>query len=404
MAARHPSSFKRCVFHKDIEEAPIADILVAAVATRPTPLCYLHLLHGGGAIRDVAEDAAAFGCRDWDSACVFTGVWPRNQDGTEASRAAVGWVYRVVSELLPLTNSGVYGADLGPDPRDALLAVRAFGSNGMRLSRLKQSLDPRNVLAHACPLPCPPRDPKLIVLVTGDHGAGKDYCADVWVSVLTKQDLSARAISISEATKHEYAAANGANLERLLRDRDYNEAHRPALTAFFQSQVQRRPRLPEEHFLHRVRNAADADVLLITGMRDEAPVPSLAHLVPQSGLLEVRVEASQETRWMRRRKFDTRRVTAAATKMSGAIAPVSFSTMTPTDPRRYRTLPSATSSPSFTRTASACHAWCAASPTFHARASSSATSSTLPSGRAGWPYVRPCSEAISQATGPKSTL
>lgn len=48
-------------------------------------------------------------------------------------------------------------------------------------------------------------------------------------------------------------------------------------------------------------------MLLITGMRDEAPVPSLAHLVPQSGLLEVRVEAGQETRWMRRRKFDTGR-------------------------------------------------------------------------------------------------
>ncbi|KAK0753678.1 hypothetical protein B0T18DRAFT_477042 [Schizothecium vesticola] len=294
------SSFKRCVFLKDIGEAPIADALVAAVATRPTPLCYLHLLHGGGAIRDVAADAAAFGSRDWDFACVVTGVWPRDQDGTEAARAAVGWVYRVMSELLPLTSSsssGVYGADLGPDPRDAPLVVRAFGPNGVRLGRLKQSLDPRNVLAHACPLPRPPREPKLIVLVTGDHGAGKDYCADVWVSVLTNKGLSARAISISEATKREYAAATGAKLERLLRDRDCKEAHRPALTAFFQSQVQRQPRLPEEHFLHGVRNAAaDTNVLLITGMRDEAPVSSLAHQVPRSGLLEVRVEASQETR------------------------------------------------------------------------------------------------------------
>ncbi|KAK0751781.1 hypothetical protein B0T18DRAFT_444194 [Schizothecium vesticola] len=287
------SSFRRGVFLKDIGEAPIADVLVAAVATRPTLLCYLHLLHGGGAIRDVAADAAAFGCRDWDFACVVTGVWPRDQDGTEAARAAVGWVYRVVNELLPLTNSsssGVYGADLGPDPRDAPLAVRAFGPNGVRLGRLKQSLDPRNVLARACPLPRPPREPKLIVLVTSDHGAGKDYCADVWVSVLTNQGLSARAISISEATKSEYAAATGANLERLLRDRDYKEAHRPALTAFFQFQVQRRPRLPEEHFL-----------------QDEAPVASLAHQVPRSRLLEVRIEASQETRWMRRRDWDTGR-------------------------------------------------------------------------------------------------
>ena len=37
-------------------------------------------------------------------------------------------------------------------------------------------------------------EPKLIVLVTGGSGAGKDYCTDVWVPMF-----------ISEATKHEYA-------------------------------------------------------------------------------------------------------------------------------------------------------------------------------------------------------
>jgi hypothetical protein len=40
------------------------------------------------------------------------------QDGTEAARAAVRWVYNVARELLPLS-SGAYGADSGPDPRDA---------------------------------------------------------------------------------------------------------------------------------------------------------------------------------------------------------------------------------------------------------------------------------------------
>ncbi|KAL9099122.1 MAG: hypothetical protein Q9163_005335 [Psora crenata] len=296
------SSFKRCLFLKRIGEANVADRLVAAVETRPSPLCYLHLLQGGGAVGDVAADATAFGCRDWDFACVITGVWPRDQDGTEAARSAVRWVYNVAGDLLSLS-SGAYGADLGPDPRDALLAAKAFGPNRPRLARLKNSLDPRNVLAYACPLPKTLMAQKLIILVTGESCAGKDYCADVWVSVFircTHKSLTARAVSISDATKREYAAATGVDLSRLLWDRAYKEQHRPALTTFFQRQARQRPRLPAEHFLNVVYGAVDLDVLLITGMRDEAPITALSHLVPDSKLLEVHVQASEQTRRIRR--------------------------------------------------------------------------------------------------------
>ncbi|KAK6352705.1 hypothetical protein TWF696_004708 [Orbilia brochopaga] len=296
------SSFKRCLFLKNIGAANITEVLVAAVQARPSPLCYFHLLQGGGAVSDVAADASAFGCRDWDFACVITGVWPRDHDGTEAARAVVRWVYKVAGELLPFS-SGAYGADLGPDPRDAALAAKAFGPNQPRLARLKHSLDPYNVLAYACPLLKAPMEQKLIILITGESCAGKDYCADVWVSVFTRcahKSLTARAVSISEATKREYAAATGADVNRLLGDRAYKEQHRRALTAFFQSQVRQQPRLPEEHFLDVVYGAADVDVLLITGMRDQAPVATLSHLVPNSRLLEVRVKASEETRQVRR--------------------------------------------------------------------------------------------------------
>ncbi|KAI1377830.1 phosphoribosyl transferase domain protein [Hypoxylon crocopeplum] len=299
------SSFKRCLFLKHIGAVNIADILVAAIQTRPSPFCYLHLLQGGGAVSDVAADATAFGCRDWDFACVVTGVWPRDQDGTEAARAAVQWVYNVAKDLLPLS-SGAYGADLGPDPRDAALAAKAFGPNRPRLARLKHNMDPCNVLSYACPLPKPPPNPpierKLIILVTGDSCAGKDYCAAIWASVFTtctRKSLTARVVSISDAIKREYASVTGADLDRLLRDRAYKEQHRPALTAFFQSQVLQRPQLPEEHFLNVAQGAIDVDVLLITGMRDEAPVATLSHLVPDSRLLDVRVKASKETRRVR---------------------------------------------------------------------------------------------------------
>lgn len=290
-------SFKRCLFLKHIGESNIADRLIAAIETCPSPLCYLHLLQGGGAVA-VADSTNAFGCRDWDFACVITGVWPRNQDGTEVAERAVQWVYKVAESLLFLS-SGAYSADLGPDPRDAPMAVMAFGPNRRRLAHLKRTLDPHNVLAYACPLPKVAMGQKLIILVTGESCAGKDFCADVWVSVFVgcaHPSLTARVVSISDETKREYAAATGADLGRLLRDRAYKEKHRQALTEFFQRQVRRNPRLPEEHFLNVVNRAVDVDVLLISGMREKAPIAAFSHLVPHSRLLEVYVQASEQTR------------------------------------------------------------------------------------------------------------
>lgn len=296
------SSFKRCLFIKDIGSAAMANILIEAMEARPSALSYLHLIHGGRAVADVAANATAFGCRDWDFACVITGVWRRDQDGTDAARAAIQWVYAVAKKLLPLS-SGVYGADLGPDPRDAALAAKAFGSNLPRLARLKRDLDPQHVLASACPLPKSPMEPELIILVTGKSCAGKDYCANVWASALSNdgdRNIKARAVSISDETKREYAAATGADLQALLNDRSYKEQHRPALTEFFQEQVRQRAGLPEEHFKNVVYGAADVDVLLITGMRDEAPVATFPQLVPDSRLVEVRIEVGEETKRARR--------------------------------------------------------------------------------------------------------
>jgi adenine phosphoribosyltransferase len=63
---------------------------------------------------------------------------------------------------------------------------------------------------------------------------------------------------------------------------------------FYREQLQVRPGLPEEHFLELVRDAQEVDVLLITGMRDEAPIATFSHLVPSSKLLEVRVQTSHK--------------------------------------------------------------------------------------------------------------
>ncbi|KAK5704372.1 hypothetical protein LTR97_003390 [Elasticomyces elasticus] len=289
------SALKRCIFLKHIGSPGIVDILVAAMETRPSPYCYFHLLHGGGAVGDVADMSTAFGCRDWEYACVITGVWPRDQDGTEIADAAVQWVYKVATDLLPVSQ-GAYCADLGPDPRDAALAVEAFGPNRSRLTRLKHRSDPDNLLAYACPISRTIAAPKLIVLVTGKSCAGKDHWAKIWARTFRTNSLSARVISISDKTKREYAEAHGVDLTRLLRDRPYKEDHRPALTQYCQEQVKQTTLLPEKHFQQLVDGAIGVDVLLITGMRDNAPVASFSHLVPESRVVEVRVLASGEVR------------------------------------------------------------------------------------------------------------
>jgi hypothetical protein len=162
----------------------------------------------------------------------------REQDDNAVARSVEQSVYNVVEDLLPLSYRA-YKAVLRPDPRDAALAAKAFGSDLPRLVWLKNSLDPHNVLAHACP---PPKElvPKLIILVTGESCAAKDYCAKVWASFLsrsTSEDVLARPVSVSDETKRGHAAATGMNLHRLLQDRGFKKQHRQAFTAFYRQQM-----------------------------------------------------------------------------------------------------------------------------------------------------------------------
>ncbi|KAJ6008208.1 Adenine phosphoribosyltransferase [Penicillium herquei] len=292
------SAFKRCVFLSKEKALRLAKYLVDAFLSRKTGISYIHILHCGGEVRSMPSSKTAFGCREWEYACVITGVWPREEDDTSVERAAKAWVYQTVYGLLPACN-GVYSADLGPDPLDNRLAEKAFGPNMRRLTRLKATLDPHNVLPCGSTFRHESLRQQTIVMVTGDIGVGKDHCAGVWSSTLKRLSncsLEVKIVSISEATKQEYAAVTGADPFRLNEDRDYKESHQQALTEFFHRQLQTRPQLQEEHFLKVVNDAQDADVLFITGIREEAPVTAYAHLLPDKKLLDIRIEGGGWTR------------------------------------------------------------------------------------------------------------
>lgn len=54
--------------------------------------------------------------------------------------------------------------------------------------------------------------------------------------------------------------------------------------------------MPEEYFLELVYSTVDVDVLLITGVRDNALLAGFSHLVAESRLIEVYIQASEQKR------------------------------------------------------------------------------------------------------------
>lgn len=72
------------------------------------------------------------------------------------------------------------------------------------------------------------------------------------------------------------------------------------MTSFFQKQIQQCPHLRKKIFLNLMHRADDVNVLLITELREKAPIAALSHLVPKSKLLEIHVCASAQTRRARR--------------------------------------------------------------------------------------------------------
>ncbi|KAL2830952.1 hypothetical protein BJY01DRAFT_226877 [Aspergillus pseudoustus] len=94
------------------------------------------------------------------------------QEKSDISYRAVQWVYGVARDLMPFSH-GIYGADLGPEPKDACLAIKAFCANGPRLAGVKL---PTWRAGFACPAP---DIPPIVILVTGPNRRGKDYCSSI---------------------------------------------------------------------------------------------------------------------------------------------------------------------------------------------------------------------------------
>jgi FAD/FMN-containing dehydrogenase len=142
------------------EEA--VDALVSHAHQVPSPLSQLILVHGGGALARVPEEATAFGQRQSPFSLHYLGMWP--PDHAEDQRN-VDFIRGTVAAMRPWATGNSYLNFIGDE---GLTKVEvAFGPEKFaRLRQIKAEWDPDNVFRHNQNIPPAGQQPTAPVTPT----------------------------------------------------------------------------------------------------------------------------------------------------------------------------------------------------------------------------------------------
>jgi FAD/FMN-containing dehydrogenase len=125
-------------FMKSLSDQAI-DTILGFVATVPSPRTVVVLEHDGdSAWSRVADDATAFGHRNWPYNIVVTSAWT---DAGE-SDANIRWTREFWEAMRPFLAEAVYVNYLGDVDEESVRA--AYGPKYKRLTALKDKYDPTN--------------------------------------------------------------------------------------------------------------------------------------------------------------------------------------------------------------------------------------------------------------------
>ena len=126
----------------------IISAVVAAGASRTSPLSFIALHHFHGPGTQVELDATAFGLRRKHFLMEIVAAW--DPSSTEDGGAHRQWVSNLFSVLAPHALPGGYPNFLTQDDREQLGS--AYGSNASRLRDLKRRYDPDKVFSSTIPI------------------------------------------------------------------------------------------------------------------------------------------------------------------------------------------------------------------------------------------------------------
>ncbi|KAL7520580.1 hypothetical protein ACHAWX_005296 [Stephanocyclus meneghinianus] len=270
-------SVKRCLFFQTLQ-GKIETELIKSMKSVPTMWCYLHILHGGGKVKEVAPCSTSFCAREWNFAVVITGRWP---DGDEILHSQTNaWMKLTTDGLIPYT-VGIYSTDLGPG--DYQLTHLAYEKHNLIcLGELKRKHDPQMLLRHSCPLinqsessiaDSLGQSRGVVIIVGGKRHSGKDWLGNIIKAqlgnLLGEQGKSlVNMVSISEGTKLAYAKEVGLDGDLLLRSRKYKEQHRSGLSQFYKKKKALDTAFDRKCFVELVQKYSNGGILIVTGMRD----------------------------------------------------------------------------------------------------------------------------------------
>ena len=127
----------------------IISAVVAAGASRTSPLSFIALHHFHGPGTQVELDATAFGLRRKHFLMEIVAAW--DPSSTEDGAVHRQWVSNLFSVLAPHALPGGYPNFLTQDDREQLGS--AYGSNASRLRDLKRRYDPDKVFSSTIPIP-----------------------------------------------------------------------------------------------------------------------------------------------------------------------------------------------------------------------------------------------------------
>ncbi len=126
------------VFAKDLNDGAIEAHMKFGPKV-PVVNSTTHIYPINGAVHDISRDSTAFGHRDAKYAVVIIGTWP---DPSQNERN-ISWVHDFYRALAPYSEEGGYINTVSEDDMNRVQAN--YGSNYLRLARLKKKFDPENI-------------------------------------------------------------------------------------------------------------------------------------------------------------------------------------------------------------------------------------------------------------------
>jgi len=147
----------------------------------------------------------------------------------------------------------------------------------------------------------------FIVLVSGKRCTGKDYACDQAIDYLVNShNLNCIKISHSDMVKQLFCEQTGANLDKMLVDREYKELHRNKMIEFAQKQQRSNPVILSEFVLEKILNtkSTQTTIVFISDFRRKMEQSFFEQAFGPKKIMTIRINSSNENREKRGWKYD----------------------------------------------------------------------------------------------------